>query len=564
MQELNTSLLERPSGAAQKREQMIVRSALWAAAGDALGWITELASDSLNVKRRSGTSYIQEPAKWKRVIGGRTGPKVDLPAGTYSDDTQLRLAVSRCIRGDGVFDAEAFAKIELTVWPTYALGGGLGTKAAAVSLSRRSTTWFSNFFESGSQRYIHGGGNGAAMRIQPHVWASKRSAPDLILAVLRDSLITHGHPQGFCGAVFHALALQESIATCSIPSPDMWGSFVDAFLEIPEILERDPQLAAFWRSAWENQSKTTLEQALKEAHNSAVSDLHHLLSAAKFMEPEEYPSALKALGCLTPEFRGAGLKTAMAAMALAFMHRSSSPEAALIQAANELNSDTDTIATMAGSLLGVTAEAEPTWSIQDRDYIVHEAKRLADISAGKPRESFAYPDLARWTPPANQLSAIGWLEEDLAIVGLGLLEPIDKEHQVGESVWQWCRLPFGQTILAKRKTVPEKVSFDQMPGLPVAHVRFAPSPSSAPQQSLGFVENPTRSERPSSRRNAGTAVKEWSLDDATDEAIRADFEASIVGNLLNECIDQTQSIEHAIAFAAILAKAKLARQRKRR
>lgn len=554
-------------GAAQEREQMVVRSALWAAAGDALGWITELSHGRDNVKRRSGTSFVEEPVAWKRVIGGRTGPKVDLPAGTYSDDTQLRLAVSRCIRGDGIFDAEAFAKVELTVWPTYALGGGLGTKAAALSLSRRSTAWFSNFFESGSQRYTNGGGNGAAMRIQPHVWASKGSAPDLILSVLRDALITHGHPQGFCGAVFHALALQSAMSTCSVPSPDMWESFIDTFLEIPAILDRDPQLAAFWRSAWEDQSGVTLNDALRETYEAAIDDLKMVMSAANSMDSSEYPRVLEALGCSTPAFRGAGLKTAIAALTLAFMHRESSPEAALAQAANELDSDTDTIATMAGALLGVVAQAEPSWSIQDRDYIVQEAKRLAGVSTGISRESFAYPDLARWVPPTNQLAAVGWIGEDLAIVGLGLLHPIDKEYPVGESLWQWCRLPFGQTILAKRKAKLDRVAFDQMPGAPIQSVRASPPvppPPGAPQQSFTFVENLNKPKFDSSHTTDQMHTSHWSLDSATDEAIRADFEPSIVGQLLNQCIDQTRSIEEAIAFAAILAKAKITRQRKRR
>lgn len=546
---------------------MVIRSALWAAAGDALGWITELSHGTAGVKRRSGANFVETPVAWKRVIGGRTGPKVDLPAGTYSDDTQLRLAVCRCIRGDGVFDAEAFAKVELTVWPTYALGGGLGTKAAALSLSRRSTAWFSNFFESGSQRYINGGGNGAAMRIQPHVWLSKGSGPDLVLAVLRDALVTHGHPQGFCGAVFHALALQAALSTCSLPPPDMWEGFIDAFLEIPEILDKDPQLSAFWRSAWEDKAGVTLSDALRDTYDEAIDDLKKLLSVATSMDPSEYPRVLEVLGCSTPAFRGAGLKTAMAALALAFMHRDGSPEVALAQAANELDSDTDTIATMAGALLGVTAKAVPSWPVQDHDYIVHEAKRLADISVGISRESFGYPDLARWAPPTNQLSAIGWFEEDLAIVGLGLLEPIDREYSVGESLWQWCRLPFGQTILAKRKLKLDKVSFDQMPGALIHSPREAQPISAkprAPQQSFSFGEDTTRSKLPLSPAIVQVHSSRWSLDSATDEAIRADFEPSVIGRLLNQCIDQTESIEQVIAFTAILAKAKIARQRKRR
>ncbi|QNP61144.1 ADP-ribosylglycohydrolase family protein [Paenacidovorax monticola] len=561
MQKLNTTLLEQT---AQDRGKTIIRSALWAAAGDALGWITELSHGASNVKRRSGTSFVKRPVTWTRMIGGRGGPKVELPAGTYSDDTQLRLAVSRSIRGDGIFDVEAFAKVELTIWPTYALGGGLGTKAAALSLSRRSTSWFSNFFESGMQTYMHGGGNGAAMRIQPHVWSSKGSIPDLILSVLRDALVTHGHPQGFCGAVFHALALHSTIASSSIPSPDEWGNFIDTFLDIPEILDRDPQISAFWRSAWENQAGITLNDAVENARNAAMIDLHKLQNAAKFMNPNDYRNAIDSLGCSTPEFRGAGLKTAMLASALAYMHRHSAPDEALVQAANELNSDTDTIATMTGALLGVLAKEEPSWDIQDRNYIAQEAGRLFDISQGHTRESFMYPDLARWTPPSNQLAAVGLVADKMALGGLGYLEPIDKEYSAGDSSWQWCRLPFGQTILAKRKSNLTKMPVDQIPSVSIKLALNNPqSNQKLPQRSFSFSGDAERQEH-SPSLVATQNTKNWSIDTATDEAIRADFDAMVVGKLINQCIDESESIENAIAFVAILAKAKIARLRKRR
>ena len=135
-------------------EKSIINSSLWAAAGDALGWITELSHGENGVKRRIGSARAIQTQPWERVIGGKGGVKAKLPAGAYSDDTQLRLAVSRSIREGGFFDVESFAKIELTIWPSYALGGGLGTKTAAQNLSKRTVSWFSNFFENGKQNYF--------------------------------------------------------------------------------------------------------------------------------------------------------------------------------------------------------------------------------------------------------------------------------------------------------------------------------------------------------------------------------------------------------------------------
>src|SRR5690554_4846742 len=101
--------------------ERVRRSALWAAYGDALGFITELA-DEKSVKWRVGRERIQRTMNWRRRVGGKYGVEVEIPAGCYSDDTQLRLSTARAIRGDGVFDVEAFAKVELPVWTSYALG----------------------------------------------------------------------------------------------------------------------------------------------------------------------------------------------------------------------------------------------------------------------------------------------------------------------------------------------------------------------------------------------------------------------------------------------------------
>ena len=90
------------------------RSALWAAYGDALGWISELV-DQKGLNRRTQGEPLRQPIGWKRRIGGRAGVTVDLPVGCYSDDSQLRLATARSIRPDG-FDVEAFSKVELPVW----------------------------------------------------------------------------------------------------------------------------------------------------------------------------------------------------------------------------------------------------------------------------------------------------------------------------------------------------------------------------------------------------------------------------------------------------------------
>ena len=109
------------------------------------------------------------------------------------------MAVSRSVNGHG-FDVETFARIELPVWLSYALGAGRASKAAAKNLGKPRTLWYANTYSG----WVNAGGNGAAMRIQPHVWASPNLDGDYMLDVIVDAVCTHGHPRALVGACFHA------------------------------------------------------------------------------------------------------------------------------------------------------------------------------------------------------------------------------------------------------------------------------------------------------------------------------------------------------------------------
>jgi ADP-ribosylglycohydrolase len=556
-----------PSREQEAREKAVISSALWAAAGDALGWMTELARGESGVAHRTGSATVSMPVKWQRIIGGRAGPRVDLPAGTYSDDTQLRLAVSRAIRGDGDFDVEAFAKVEITVWPSYALGAGLGTKAAASNLSRRGVNWFSNFFDSSGQKYISGGGNGAAMRIQPHVWASSaKSAETMIGDVLRDALVTHGHPHGFCGAIFHALCVAHSLEYRSVPKPSDWLRFIGDLSVVPTLIGADPQLAAFWQSAWENSSGHTIASAIQTMQVEASEDLIAVGGALEGDPGRSYQILLERIGCLTQRFRGSGFKTALAAVALAWLYRDRPIEEALARSANELESDTDTIATMAGAILGCVHVSEPQWTIQDRQYIAQEATRLAAIAGGRPQDSFAYPDLGHWSPPTRQTASVGLNGRGFALAGLGPIEPVGYKYAAGDSVWEWFTLSFGQTILAKRRAVvKDKLEGSQLPGK-----RQAPAPQKTTvpviksQESL-FDERKEEAHKPQEQSEAaGYSAEKSGIDYWTDIVIRHEFDDLTLGQVFNRVLEETRSADSAVAFAAIIAKAKLARERRRR
>lgn len=553
-------------------ERMIVNSAQWAAAGDALGWMTELATNLSNIKYRTGSEKVSQTVHWKRNINGRHGPNVNLPAGTYSDDTQLRLSVCRAIRGNGTFDVEAFAKIELTVWLAYALGGGTGTKNAATNLSRKGATWFSNFFEKGNSKYIYGGGNGAAMRIQPHVW-SCQSIDSMLLNILRDSLVTHGHPHGFCGAIFHGLCLYQTLTTKKIPDINSWRAITEYFLEIPAILERDYQLASFWLPTWEKKTGQTLKEAVALTYEEMNKDISLIETLFHTKLSISYSEILETLECKSDKYRGSGLKTALAASTFSFFSQESKIEDILTIVANELHSDTDTIATMIGALLGTLESRLPTWEIQDRDYITAEALRLARISTGHNNQaSFVYPDPAKWASPSSQASAVIMTDKGLSISGLGELKILGEKYDHGNYSWQWFTLPFGQTILTKFKQnidatalsindLHQDNTFYPEKSISLQNANISPPLKTFVQQKV--ASSPYQGSENDYLRDSTNLRNVETIDDMTNNVISSNFDEKLFGYYFNKIVDECASLEQAIAFCAIIAKAKLVRNRKK-
>ena len=542
---------------------------LWAAYGDALGFPTELASLDM-VRRRVGAQTVRVTTEWTRLVGGRQGATVVLPAGAYSDDTQLRIATSRAIRSGGFFDVEAFAKIELPVWLTYSLGGGRGSKAAAASLAAKSINWFSNFYGSNDPdlKYVEGGGNGAAMRIQPHVWAAAdlENEHGFLVDVLKNSICTHGHMRGLAGAVIHAVCLARTLRTGEIPDPDRWVDYAQLITDIPGLISADPELATFWVPTWEDRAQTTLADAATrvadEWANSAAHTIQHL-----HLDPvHAYRTILSELGGLTSRERGSGLKCALFALAACWIFRKQSADQTLQNVVNVLDSDTDTIGTMAGALRGaVRGEAKPVGKIQDRDYLEAEAERLYRTSQGRSVADFDYPDLLYWQPPKSALDGVYQEQGNIKLAGLGPLLPRSEEFPSAQkgTLWQWFMLPFGQTVLCKRRL--KLGSAEARSG----RIRDA--------SSGGWTSDSKQGPRADERNtpvgdlfaqgtdadDRGHLRQPHSIHRLTDEAIQSGFDPSVVGKHLLTLSEGEDGIERAVAYAAVIAKAKMARTRRK-
>lgn len=444
-----STLFDVPDRSDDARAARTRNSMLWAAYADALGFISELVTEKALTRRTKGADLDRLMA-WTRRVGGRKGVEIELPAGCWSDDTQLRMAVSRAIGCHG-FDVEAFARVEVPIWRSYALGGGRATKAAAANLGKPKVLWYANTFRG----WADAGGNGAAMRIQPHVWASSELDGDYMLDVITDSVCTHGHPRAIVGACFHAATLADCLREGTVPDPSRWEEIAAGLTDAPSLIEDHRSLGPTWIALWEQETGKRLRDAWRGTVDELCKAIGQVTDSANGAEStsDVYRGISARLGLTDKDQRGSGILTPVAAIALAAA--AVDPHDAAVVAANEIGTDTDTIATMAGALLGACDTAtQPPEKPLDTDYLLREADRLVAVAQGGPSISRSYPDILTWTAPQAQADALVQAEDRLAVEGLGEVTamPADMAWTPGKDfAWQWVKTEFGQTLLIKRR-----------------------------------------------------------------------------------------------------------------
>jgi len=547
------------------RKRQTTNSALWAAYGDALGFMTELADED-RLQHRTGLRRVTETKRWQRRIGGRFGANVRLPAGCYSDDTQLRLATSRAIRQDGQFDVEAFANVELPIWLNYSLGAGLGTTAAAKSLRKGEVDWYNNFFESKRRNYFSAGGNGAAMRIQPHVWSAARVSDfdSFMTDVVRNAVCTHGHPRGIFGAVFHAFCLALSLQRASVPEPYHWDEAVEYFRQIPNLVRRDNELKTFWLPAWSKKIGMSMDEAVAKIQEECTDDISVVKRFLNNRSEGSYSALVKRIGGMEKATRGSGTKTAIIASALSWLYRSDeTPEQALEVAVNRLGSDTDTIATMTGALMGASSTEEPAGELLDSPYIEREALRNYEVAMGTTRQEFEYPDLINWQLPDAQADAIETINGRFCVRGLGLGEgegEVYESRSKNNTVWQVIKLRIGQSLIAKRREQPREVKDQCLAG---GYVNRAVHQQSELFDS-GNEEGRLAKKGDDSSGSSDTEHEHQqsrTINALTNQAIQSGFDPAIIGRHILRLIEGG-TIEKPVSYVSIIAKAKLSRDRK--
>ena len=163
---------------------------------------------------------------------------------------------------------------------------------------------------------------------------------------------------------------------------------VDIAATLPRLIREDTEIGNLWLSAFQREVGS-----FDEAWSQAVAGSKEAISAVSKTEkngaPEQrYAAIVEQLRLREPDQKGNGVLTAVAAAALPWCDPS--PEKALQIAANGIGTDTDTIATMAGAILGATADAEPPVEVMDADLFRAEAARLSEIARGKERQGHDY------------------------------------------------------------------------------------------------------------------------------------------------------------------------------
>ena len=351
--------------------ERITGGLLGGAVGDALGWPME---DRGN--RVGGTARVTPEWKlvaWKRREGGSYGPhEQPVDAGSVSDDTQLALAVARSVlHGENWWTY--FTDLELPLWTLYERGGGGATKRAARAWLRSRAPWDKAEKPEAVQKYFNAGGNGAAMRCLAHCiiaddWEQLRGRLD------HDAAATHGHPRAILGSRVYGWCAQWALHR---NGSLRYGELLDRVIEARPEWATPPQLPGPWRDA--------AERSLGDYEREWQHVVDEVTASLEIAKAGIHEGAVAVDGPVLEELgafgraAGAGTVTAVAAVFLATRYLSQ-PQQGLMSAAFARGADTDTLAAMAGGLLGLLTG--DSWlssvapHVQDYEYTREVARQL--------------------------------------------------------------------------------------------------------------------------------------------------------------------------------------------
>lgn len=307
------------------------------ALGDALGMPTQSLSREAVTARYGRIAGFVDAAPDQPIAPG-------MPAGSVTDDTEQAVLVAELLlAGDGTIDPDDFAAALVSWEQTMIERGsrdllGPSTKAAITALQAGASTT-----EAG--RY--GTTNGAAMRIAP-VGIATPPGPHLLPAVVQASQVTHSTGLGISGAAAVAAGVSAGIDGADVPTA------LSAAVEAARAGEREGSWVA---GASITSRYLALRPFARALTDDALGDYLYDVVGTSVQSQESVVSAL----LLVDRYRDA-------------------PFEGLCVAAS-LGGDTDTIAAVAGAVLGAChgASAFPAQERTTVETLNHlELERLAD------------------------------------------------------------------------------------------------------------------------------------------------------------------------------------------
>jgi ADP-ribosylglycohydrolase len=360
-----------------------------AACGDALGWPIEPRGQRVGgtAGLRPSLSFID----WTRREGGGYAPyQRSIPAGAYSDDTQLMIATARSLTcGNGWRDQ--LIGFELPAWTLYELGGGGAIKRAAQRWSKGHAPWESTK-ASDRQRYFDAGANGVAMRILPHAIFGAREHEFETTAerIVADGVATHGHPRALVGALAAGFAMWSALRWTGKVN---YGDLIEGCLAERRNWGRLPSgLAGEWRKA----AEATLNASYEDVWEQTCEEMQGLLITSRqaigrgsLARDEEVLDELGAYG----KEGGSGTRTAAVAIYLASRYVAQ-PAAGLLASAFARKADTDTIACLVGGMLGAFSGDDSADGLADALMDAPYIRKLATAVADHETDLEVFP---RWT-----------------------------------------------------------------------------------------------------------------------------------------------------------------------
>ncbi len=430
------------------------------AMADALGWITEFEKSEVDLIKKYDTNRITKFHPWSKNVGGRFYGYVDyIKEGSYSDDTQLMLAVARSINSSADVDQVFFAKNELPNWLYYARGGGRTIKQAADKIQRKSANWYSNFYtysiKDQKVDYRDTGANGAAMRVLPIALANFKNEENIKANIFSNSIITHGHPRVLLGAMLYGVVINRFLSA----DPNNF-EFKNVLTEIGSNFNETFNLS-FLNSVellkWEEEWNKSSDISFRDTYDEICAETQEYLRVVfkSLNKDVTVYETLDKLGCFANQTKGSGTSTVIGGLYLALKFVNN-PEEGILQAVNALGTDTDSIAAFTGSLLGALHGEKiipNKWNnVQDVTYLEGIAEKLYLINKKKfkDKEDFLLaPVLKSANKPKTDNFQINE-EIEFSPLGKGKIIEIDRQKTLTKGKYNLIlsiNLDIGQSII---------------------------------------------------------------------------------------------------------------------